>query len=84
MATEQLCEVVSSALTAALCVEWALLSVCKEERRLALGQPALAMARRLSADLRRKTNSPSSTDIVHRLASSTAFMANFPTFMAEL
>ncbi|EKM61173.1 uncharacterized protein PHACADRAFT_134473 [Phanerochaete carnosa HHB-10118-sp] len=73
--------IISSALTAALFVEWALLSVCKEQR-LVLGQPALTMARRLSGELR-KAHSPTSTVIMQRLGASSSFMANFPTFMTE-
>lgn len=83
LTVELLVAVISSALMAALYVEWALLSVCKEQR-LVLGQPALTMARRLSGDLRRRTQSPASSMIVQRLASSSTFMANFPTFMAEM
>ncbi|GJE87594.1 mediator complex subunit Med5-domain-containing protein [Phanerochaete sordida] len=73
---------VSGALTAALFVEWALLSVCKEQR-LVLGQPALTMARRLSGELKRRPHSPTSTLIMQRLGASPSFMANFPTFMTE-
>lgn len=83
LAVELLVGVISGALTAALFVEWALLSVCKEQR-LVLGQPALTMARRLSGDLRRRIQSPTSTMVAQRLASSQSFMANFPTFMTEL
>ncbi|KAJ3553640.1 hypothetical protein NM688_g3501 [Phlebia brevispora] len=83
MAVELMVGVISSALTAALYVEWALLSVCKE-KRLVLGQTALAMARRLSGDLRRKAQSPVSASIVQRLTSNSQFMANFPTFAGDL
>ncbi|KAI0704950.1 hypothetical protein BC835DRAFT_1261628 [Cytidiella melzeri] len=82
MAAELLVSVISSALTSALYVEWALLSACKEQR-VVLGQPALAMARRLGEDLRRKTNSPTSNVIIQRLATSSSFMANFPMFTAD-
>jgi mediator of RNA polymerase II transcription subunit 5 len=80
---ELIVEVISSALTAALFVEWALLSVCKEQS-LVLGQPALSMARRLGGELRRRVDSQTSILVVQRLSSSQAFMTNFPTFMAEL
>ena len=85
LAVELLVAVVSSALTAALYVEWALLSVCKE-KQLVLGQPALMMARRLSSDLRRKgpTASPTGTAVLQRLTSNGPFMANFPTFAGEM
>ncbi|KAI0094740.1 mediator complex subunit Med5-domain-containing protein [Irpex rosettiformis] len=82
VAVELLVSVVSSALTSALHVEWALLSACKEQR-VVLGQPALAMARRLGEDLRRKTNSPTSNVIAQRLASSSSFTSNFPMFTAD-
>lgn len=81
--TELLVSIVSSALTAALYIEWAMLSVCKEQR-LVLGQPALAMARRLGGDLRRKTNSPTSSIVYQRLSAMSSFTGNFPTFIAEL
>ena len=81
--TELLVSVSTSALTAALYLEWALLSVCKEQR-LVLGQPALAMARRLGGDLRRKVNSHTSSAIHQRLAGASSFTGNFPTFVAEL
>lgn len=83
MTVELLVTVVSSALTSALYLEWALLSVCKE-KRLVLGQPALAMARRFSGDLRRKPHSPTATNILQRLMSNGPFMANFPTFAGDM
>lgn len=82
MAVELLVSVISSALTSALYVEWALLSACKEQR-VVLGQPALSMARRLGEDLRRKSNSPTSNIIAQRLASSSSFTGNFPMFTAD-
>ena len=83
LAVELLVAVITSTLTSALYVEWALLSVCKE-KRLVLGQPALAMARRLSSDLRHKADSPTSVSIVQRLTANAPFIANFPTFAGEL
>lgn len=82
-AVELLAVVISSALTSALYVEWALQSVCKE-KRLVLGQTALAMARRLSGDLRRKGHSPVSGGVVQRLVSNTQFVSNFPTFTGDM
>lgn len=83
MAAELIISVVSSALTGALYIEWAFLSACKEQR-VVLGQPALAMARRLGGDLRRKKDSsPTSKVILDKLSSSGPFMANFPNFTAE-
>ncbi|OCH95796.1 hypothetical protein OBBRIDRAFT_745014 [Obba rivulosa] len=79
---ELLVSVISSSLTAALHLEWALLTVCEEER-FALGQSASAMARRLAADLRRKGQGPTSSVILQRLASSPPFVANFPIFKVD-
>ncbi|KAI0348474.1 hypothetical protein BDW22DRAFT_1350685 [Trametopsis cervina] len=79
---EMLVSVVSDALTSALYIEWAVLSTCKEQR-LVLGQPALAMARRLGGDLRRRPGSPTSAILLQRLTASSSFIANFPTFTAD-
>ncbi|EMD42220.1 hypothetical protein CERSUDRAFT_110751 [Gelatoporia subvermispora B] len=82
MTVELLVSIISSSLTAALHLEWALLTVCEEER-FALGQSASAMARRLAGDLRKKGQGPTSRVILQRLASSGPFVANFPIFMAD-
>lgn len=85
LAVELIVGVISSALTAALFVDAALLSVEKQkEKRLVLGQPALTMARRLSGELKRRTRSQTSKMVMQQLTSSTSFMANFPTFTTEL
>lgn len=80
---ELLVAIVSSTLTAALHLEYALLSVCGEQH-LVLGQSAAAMARRLGSDLRRKGSGAMAAVIVRRLSSIQSFVANFPTFMADL
>ncbi|THH30073.1 hypothetical protein EUX98_g4104 [Antrodiella citrinella] len=82
MAVELLVAIISSALTAALHIEWALLSVC-DESQFVLGQSVSAMARRLGGDLRKNTGSQTSEVIAQRLSSSHSFVTNFPTFMAE-
>ncbi|KAI0963789.1 hypothetical protein AcW1_000766 [Taiwanofungus camphoratus] len=80
---ELLVAVISSALTGALHLEWALLTVCQDQS-IVLGESVAAMARRLSNDLRRKGHGPTSGVITQRLASSPPFVANFPTFIADL
>ncbi|KAH8102457.1 hypothetical protein BXZ70DRAFT_986358 [Cristinia sonorae] len=82
MAVELLVAVISSTLTSALHVEWALLSVCNDPKYV-LGQPVSGMARRLGGDLRKNTLSQTSTVVAQRLASSQSFVTNFPTYMAE-
>ncbi|KZT05944.1 uncharacterized protein LAESUDRAFT_726512 [Laetiporus sulphureus 93-53] len=81
MTVELIGAIVSSALTAALHLEWALHTACDEQRPV-LGHSATAMARRLGSDLRNKSHGPTSAILVQRLASSPSFMTNFPTFMA--
>ncbi|CAL1695433.1 unnamed protein product [Somion occarium] len=84
IATDLLVAIISSALTAALHTEWALVSVCSEQR-FVLGQSTTILARRLGGDLRRKAGkSPMSGAIARRLASSQPFVSNFPSFMAEV
>lgn len=83
MSVELLVAIISSVLTAALHLEWALRSVCNEERHV-LGQASAAMARRLAGDLRGRKNSPTGHSIAQRLASSQSFTANFPGSMGEL
>jgi mediator of RNA polymerase II transcription subunit 5 len=83
MNAELLVAIMSSALTAALHLEWALRSVCDEERYV-LGQSSTAMARRLAVNLRGRKNSPTGRTIAQRLASSQSFVANFPGCMGEL
>ncbi|KAG2366610.1 mediator complex subunit Med5-domain-containing protein [Suillus spraguei] len=81
MNTQLLVTIISSALTAALHIEWAVQTVC-EEQRFVLGQPSAAVARRLAADLRaQKLSSSTSATILQRLGSSPAFVTNFPVFV---
>ena len=77
-----MCAVISSALTAALHTEWALLSVCQETRYV-LGHSVVGMARRLGADLRNQ-GSTMGRVVFQRLSSSHSFVTNFPTFMTEM
>ncbi|OBZ79167.1 Mediator of RNA polymerase II transcription subunit 5 [Grifola frondosa] len=79
ISVELLVAVVSSALTAALHLEWALLATCGEER-FVLGQSAIAMARRVAGDLHRRGSGPTAEVILQRLASSPQFATNFPIF----
>ncbi|KAH7883678.1 mediator complex subunit Med5-domain-containing protein [Phlebopus sp. FC_14] len=79
--TELLTLVISTALSAAFHLEWALQAVCNDEKYV-LGQPSATIARKLAADLRtRKVGSSTSTALLHRLCSSPPFVSNFPVFM---
>lgn len=74
--------VASSALTGALHLEWAM--TAGGEERNVLGQSVASMARRLSGDLRRRGNGTAARTVLERLAGMQPFVANFPTFAAEL
>ncbi|KAI0375369.1 hypothetical protein BV20DRAFT_265653 [Pilatotrama ljubarskyi] len=80
---EFLVAVISSSLTSALHLEWAMLTTCGEERYV-LGQSVTSMARRLAGDLRRRGSGPSAGMIMQRLTAIQPFVANFPTFAAEV
>ncbi|KAI0800903.1 hypothetical protein C8Q74DRAFT_1345580 [Fomes fomentarius] len=74
--------VISSSLTGALHLEWALLTTCGEERNV-LGQSVTSMARRLASDLKRRgNNGPVADMVLQRLTAMQPFVANFPTFSA--
>ncbi len=74
--------VISSSLTGALHLEWALLTTCGEERNV-LGQSVTSMARRLAGDLKRRgNNGPVADMVLQRLTAMQPFVANFPTFSA--
>ncbi|KAJ7169957.1 hypothetical protein C8R46DRAFT_949420 [Mycena filopes] len=79
VAVELLGSIVSSILTAALHLDLAF----SEVSRPVLGQPSIAMARRVAADLRAKKQSHGSKMILQRLGSSQSFVANFPVFKAD-
>lgn len=84
MTVELVVSVVASALTGALYLERALLTVCNEPNSV-LGQSAAAMARNLGSELRSMAHGHDTSSVItQRLASSPAFVTNFPTFMAEL
>lgn len=80
--------IISSVLNAALNLEWAvrLTDPQQNPQRLVpvLGQTSTGMARRLAVDLRRNRSSEVCKVILQRLASSQAFIANFPVFKSEL
>ncbi|KAL1951638.1 hypothetical protein VTO73DRAFT_787 [Trametes versicolor] len=80
---EFLVAVISSSLTSALHLEWAMLTTCGEERYV-LGQSVTSMARRLAGEIRRRGDGPSAGMIMQRLTAMQPFVANFPTFAAEL
>ncbi|KAJ7619106.1 hypothetical protein DFH06DRAFT_1235312 [Mycena polygramma] len=81
VAIELLGSIVSSILTASLHLDLAF----SEVSRPVLGQPSIAMARRVAVDLRfqEKKQSHASKLILQRLGSSPSFVANFPVFKAE-
>lgn len=81
MSIELVVAVISSVLTAALHLEWAFHTVCGG--RHVPPQPAAAMARRLSHELRGKKRSSTGTVVAQKLAASSPFVANFPVFMAS-
>ncbi|KAF8349998.1 hypothetical protein F5887DRAFT_1059221 [Amanita rubescens] len=82
LATELLVSLISSALTAAHHLEWAVQTVISEHRSF-LGQTTTAMARRLADDLRARKSSAVSALIIQRLTASQTFVANFPVFVAN-
>ncbi|KZT30460.1 hypothetical protein NEOLEDRAFT_1126012 [Neolentinus lepideus HHB14362 ss-1] len=81
MALELLVSVISYTLTASLHTEWALHTVCGDDRPV-LGQSTAGMAKRLSNELRRKS-SPTAEIVAHRLGSASSFVANFPMFVLD-
>lgn len=80
---EFLVAVLSSSLTGALHLEWALLTTCGEERNV-LGQSVTSMARRLAGDLKRRGTGTVAAIVLERLTAMPAFVANFPTFSADV
>ncbi|KAJ6604728.1 mediator complex subunit Med5-domain-containing protein [Mycena vulgaris] len=80
VAIELLGSIVSSILTASLHLDLAF----SEASRPVLGQPSVAMSRRVATDLRfrAKKQSNASKMILQRLSSSQSFVANFPVFKA--
>ncbi|KDR85067.1 hypothetical protein GALMADRAFT_218149 [Galerina marginata CBS 339.88] len=85
MTIELLVAIISSALNAAVHLEWAMRSATVSgDECLVLGQSSAAMARRLAQDLRRNRASHVSGMILQRLAFSQSFVANFPAFKGEL
>lgn len=98
MKVDLIVAVVSSVLSAAMHVEWALRSVSIPDHHPSsgtpqglaavvvpvLGQTSKGMARRLALDLRRNRTSEVSKMVLQRLAGSHLFVANFPVFKTEL
>lgn len=83
IAAELLVAIISSALTAALHIEWAFMSVYNEQR-IVLGQTTTALARRLGGDLRKRAQTSAMSDaIAKRLTSSQPFVSNFPSFLSD-
>jgi mediator of RNA polymerase II transcription subunit 5 len=84
--------VISSALSAAMHLEWALRSVSipdpqsgsSQSPSPVLGQTSSGMARRMALDLRRNRKSEVSKMMLQRLAASHPFVVNFPVFKSDL
>lgn len=73
--------IASTILSAALHLEWAIQTVCSEQKVIA-GQTSAMIARKLASDLRaQKTNSRTSAVMLQRLSGVPTFIANFPVFM---
>ncbi|KAF8843987.1 hypothetical protein BDN67DRAFT_1066405 [Paxillus ammoniavirescens] len=80
MNTELLVMIISTSLSAALHLEWALQTLCNEHT--VLGQASAVLARKLAADLHaRRASSITSGTILQRLGASPAFVANYPVFI---
>ena len=82
LTAELLVGAISSALTGALHLERAL--AAGGEDRSVLGQSVASMARRLSGDLRRRSSGGAARMVQERLTAMQPFVANFPTFTADV
>lgn len=82
MSIELLVSIISSALTAAFHLEWALDTVYRDAPTV-LGQRSSVMARRLLSDLRSRKDSQISHAVAQRLGSSSSFVTNFPAVVGE-
>jgi mediator of RNA polymerase II transcription subunit 5 len=80
MDIELMVAIVSSVLTAALHLEWAMHVVCQD--KYVLSPSSTSIARKLAEDLRGRKDSHTSAVVVQRLAASPSFVANFPVFMS--
>ncbi|KAJ3568067.1 hypothetical protein NP233_g5948 [Leucocoprinus birnbaumii] len=75
--------IISSALTAAAHLDWAVRTVCGEHRPV-LGQHSPAMVRQLAAELRAQKDKPAGNLVAQKLAASQGFVSNFLFFVTEL
>jgi mediator of RNA polymerase II transcription subunit 5 len=80
MNVELMVAIVSSVLTAALHLEWAMHAVCQD--KYVLNPSSTSIARKLAEDLRGRKHSRTSVVIAQRLGASPSFVANFPVFMS--
>ncbi|KAI6047573.1 mediator complex subunit Med5-domain-containing protein [Pisolithus marmoratus] len=72
--------VVSTVLSAALHLEWAIQTVCGEQKAMT-GQTSAMIARKLASDLRvQKISSQTSAVMLQRLSGLSTFITNFPVF----
>ena len=82
LTAELLVGVISSALTGASHLEWAL--TAGGEDRNVLRQSVASVARRLSGDLRRRSSGGAARMVQEKLTAMQSFVANFPTFTADV
>ncbi|KAF5355994.1 hypothetical protein D9756_003825 [Leucocoprinus leucothites] len=75
--------IISSALTAAAHLDWAVRTICGEHRPV-LGQHSPAMVRQLAAELRAQKDKHAGRLVAQKLAASQGFVSNFPFFVTEL
>lgn len=83
MSLELMVAVISSALSAALHLEWAF-HMTSHDHKVLLGQTTTSMARRFVQDLRTRTDTRTVKMLAQRMASSQNFVTNFPMFLGEL
>lgn len=77
--TELLVTIITSTLTGVLQIEWALRAMDLSQHPI--GQPSVAIAKRLAADLKRNT-SLTAAMVMQRLSSQPTFVTNFPMMVA--
>lgn len=83
IAADVLATVISSALTAAAHLDWAVRTI-NGEHKPALGQHSPALVRQLAAELRNAQHQQAGSLVAQKLAASQSFVSNFPFFVTEL
>jgi mediator of RNA polymerase II transcription subunit 5 len=75
--------IISSALTAAAHLDWAVRTISGEHKPI-LGQHSPAMVRQLAAELRIQRHKHAGNLVAQKLSASQGFVSNFPLFVTEL